>query len=62
MASTVTHIPLKKDAIKQASRPRRAKTHPEKPEEPFDEAAALQHFKDLMLKHGGKHKFEGFVD
>ena len=62
MASTVTPIRLKKDAVKQASKPRRAKPHPEKVEEPFDEAAALQHFKDLMLKHGGKHKFEGFVD
>jgi hypothetical protein len=62
MASTVIPVRLKKDAVKQASKLHRAKTRDEKVEEPFDEAAALQHFKDLMLKHGGKHKFEGFVD
>jgi hypothetical protein len=62
MASTITTVRAKKNEAKQSSKPRRVKTGIVRVEEPFDEAAALERFKDLMLKHGGKHKFEGFVD
>lgn len=62
MASTVTTVRIEKDREKQASKPRRVKPRAKKVDEPFDEVAALESFKKLMLKHGGKHKFEGFVD
>jgi hypothetical protein len=62
MASNLTSVALKKDDAKRAPKPRRTPKSNAVLDEPFDEAAALESFKDLMLQHGGKHKFEGFVD
>ena len=62
MAATVTSIPVDEKQPKKAEKKLAIKTRSAAEQQEIDEAAAMQRFKDLMLKYGGKCSFDGFVE
>ncbi len=59
MAATLTSIRLDKELADEAARALGVKSRTEAVHMALKEIVALQRFKDLMIKNGGKLKFEG---
>jgi hypothetical protein len=59
MTATVTSVPVDTKRPKKAAKTLAIKTRSAAEQEEFDEAAALERFKDLMLKYSGKCSFNG---
>jgi Arc/MetJ family transcription regulator len=59
MAASLTSIRLDKKLADKAARILGAKSRTEAVHMALQEIVKLREFKDLMKKHGGKHKFEG---
>ncbi|UWZ84831.1 type II toxin-antitoxin system VapB family antitoxin [Occallatibacter riparius] len=59
MTAPLTSIRLDKRLADRAAKVLGVKTRTEAVHRALEEIVKLQDFKNLMKKHGGKHKFEG---
>jgi Arc/MetJ family transcription regulator len=62
MATTLTSIRLDTKLADEAAEILGLKSRTEAVHEALRELVALQRFKDLMIREGGKHSFEGYID
>jgi hypothetical protein len=62
MSATVTSVPVSTKRANKATKSTTEKTPSKAKRSDLEEEAALQRFKDLMLKNAGKCSFDGYID